>query len=116
VSREVAVLAFVDKVNPWFFAYAVASAQCQRWLADKAKGVAYTGVNIEDLKNLPVPVPSRKEQDEIVRRVDLLLRTADQVEKRVVNAMRRARRSAQGVLAKAFRGELPVSALRESQA
>jgi type I restriction enzyme S subunit len=106
VSREVAVIALVDRVNPWFFAYAAASAQCQRWLASKAKGVAYTGVNIEDLKNLPVPVAPRKEQDEIVRQVGVLFRMADQVEKRIVNAMRRAERSSQAILAKAFRGEL----------
>jgi type I restriction enzyme, S subunit len=111
VSREVAVIPLVDTVNPQFFAYAVASAQCQRWLAGKAKGVAYTGVNIEDLKNLPVPLPPRPEQNEIVRRVDLLLPVADQVEKRVVSAMRRAGRTSQAVLAKAFRGELlPIDA------
>jgi type I restriction enzyme S subunit len=36
------------------------------------KGAAYVGINIEDLRNLPVKVPLRAEQKQIVATLDSL--------------------------------------------
>ena len=46
------------------------------------------------------------EQREIARRVDILFKLADKIEKRVEAATKRADQLTQAVLAKAFRGEL----------
>jgi type I restriction enzyme S subunit len=46
------------------------------------------------------------EQEEIVRRVETLLRLADSIEKRVTVATSRANKLTQAILGKAFRGEL----------
>lgn len=106
VSREVAVVPFEPALDRCYFAYAIASPQSQRWLGEVVRGVAYTGINIEDLKRLPLPVPPWNEQREIARRVDVLFKLADKIEQRVATATRRLDKLSQAILAKAFRGEL----------
>lgn len=73
VSREVAV-APVDpmKVNPRFAAYCIGSGVSQEWLGGMKKGTAYVGINIEDLRNLPVHAPSINHQGQIVEHLDAL--------------------------------------------
>lgn len=106
ISREVAMIALHRELDAGFFCLAIAGSWSQNWLLGVAKGVAYTGINIGDLKELPLPVPPIDEQHEIVRRVEALLALADSIEARLGNAVLRADRLTQAVLAKAFRGEL----------
>lgn len=107
VSREVAVVP-VDpkKLSPKLLSFWLASDLSQNWLGRVKKGVAYVGINIKDLKTLPVGLPTDEEQAEIVRRVDQLFAFADQIEKRVQAAHNRVNRLTPSILAKAFRGEL----------
>jgi type I restriction enzyme S subunit len=107
VSREVAVVP-VDssKINPSFLAYWIGSDDSQRWLGRFEKGVAYIGVNIEDLRKLPVRLPPMDEQLEIVRRVQGLFAYADRLEARYQAARAQVDLLTPTILAKAFRGEL----------
>ncbi len=106
VSREVAVLPVHSSLDPHFFAYVIGAVWSQNWLMQVTKGVAYTGINIRDLKRLPVPFPPVPEQHEIVRRVESLFKLADAIEKRVASATARTDKLTQSILAKAFRGDL----------
>ena len=106
ISREVAMLPLYLQFNPQFFCYAIASIWSQNWLSEVTKGVAYTGINIRDLKRLPLPVPPYSEQIEIVRRVEALFKLADAIEKRLEAATKRADKLTRAILGKAFRGEL----------
>lgn len=105
VSREVAVVP-VQGVLPRFIALWIASVPCQDWLTGAAKGVAYTGINIADLKLLPVVIPSLAEQSEIVRRVDALFAVADQIQTRFERAREQVEKLTPALLGRAFRGEL----------
>ncbi|MDR7666643.1 restriction endonuclease subunit S [Methanosarcina sp. Z-7115] len=106
ISREVAVIPLINGLNSHFFSYAIASKWSQNWLSEMTKGVAYTGINIKDLKNLPLPVPPIPEQKEIVRRVDALFAFADSIEAKVKTAREKTEKLKQSILAKAFSGEL----------
>ena len=55
---------------------------------------------------MPVPVPPLEEQQEIVRRVEALFKTADALEARYRTAKAHVDKLAQSILARAFRGEL----------
>lgn len=105
ISREVAMVPIV-KENPDYIAFWIASLPAQNWLTSVVKGVAYSGINIEDLRKLPVALPSIEEQGEIVRRVKELLALADRVESRYEVAKKSIDSLTQSILAKAFRGGL----------
>jgi type I restriction enzyme S subunit len=60
----------------------------------------------ESLRRIVVPLPSPRERDETVRRVDRLLGLADTIQKHVSAATQRSDKLTQSILAKAFRGEL----------
>ncbi|MCB1598393.1 MAG: restriction endonuclease subunit S [Xanthomonadales bacterium] len=107
VSREVAVVpADHDQVDPRYLAFWIGSNESRRWLSDAQKGVAYTGINIEDLRALPVSIPAMSEQQEIVRRVESLFALAELVEARYTTARAHLDGLTPALLAKAFRGEL----------
>jgi len=107
VSREIAVVP-VDQAlaSPAYISLWIASDECQRWLTGVTKGVAYTGINIEDLRTLPLRLPLKEEQVEIVRRVEALFAFADRLEARLQTAHSATERLTPALLAKAFRGEL----------
>jgi type I restriction enzyme S subunit len=62
-------------------------------------------INAEEIRRLPIRIPSLTEQDEIVRRTTVLLELA-RVEGRLSQAAARLERAVPAALAKAFRGEL----------
>jgi type I restriction enzyme S subunit len=75
-------------------------------VAENQVGVAQQHFNVSSMKKMPIQLPSREEQTEIVRRVDQLFVYADTIETQVNNAMERVNNLTQSILAKAFRGEL----------
>jgi len=105
ISREIALVP-IAQVLPTFVAFWIASLPSQNWLIGVAKGVAYTGINLEDLRLLPVALPSLAEQQEIVRRVEELFALADQIEARYGKAKAHVEKLTPSILAKAFRGKL----------
>ncbi len=121
VSREVAVVAPVPEINAEWLTYVIGSPKIQNVLTAVARGVAYTGVNIEDLKQIAIPVPPVSEQARIVAQIEVLFARADAIEAALEAALRRADRLEQSILGRAFRGELvpqdpndePASALLE---
>jgi len=106
ISREVAMLPVDTSHVADYLALTIACRTSQNWLSSKAKGVAYTGVNIRDLKRLPLAIPPETESQEVVRRVDKLFELADAIETRLTAAVIRAEKLTQSILAKAFRGQL----------
>jgi type I restriction enzyme, S subunit len=107
VSREVAVVPVdIARYEPAYVAYWIGASASQRWLNRMEKGVAYTGVNLEDLRKLPIDVPSIEEQREIVRRVSATFLQIDSLLNESARAKALVERLDQAALEKAFRGEL----------
>jgi type I restriction enzyme S subunit len=78
---------------------------------ENIRNVSYAGggqpnIKLETLNPYPFPLPPYKEQQEIVRRVQTLFKTADQIEQRYRKARTYIDQLTQSILAKAFRGEL----------
>ena len=69
-------------------------------------GIAQGHFNVGSMKNTLIPLPPITEQQEIVRRVGALLKTADELEARYLKAKAHVDKLTQSILAKAFRGEL----------
>lgn len=105
VSREIAVAPIV-RANAKFIALQIASQKSQNWLNSVSKGIAYKGINLADLRNLPIIVYSNEEQEEIVRQVENLFSKADEIEKYYKKLKEQIDQLQPALLAKAFRGEL----------
>jgi type I restriction enzyme, S subunit len=71
VSREVAVVP-VDpsRINSEYLTFWIGAGVSQKWLGGVKKGAAYIGINLEDLRMLPVKAPEFDEQAAIVRQLN----------------------------------------------
>lgn len=78
----------------------------QKFIRDKAQGMAIQHLSIIDYAKCPLPVPSLPEQNEIVSQVQKLTDYANIMEKQVNSALDRVNNLTQSILTKAFRGEL----------
>jgi type I restriction enzyme, S subunit len=58
------------------------------------------------LHSLPIELPPKQEQEEIVKRAEELFSFADKIESRYLKAKAQLDKLPQSILAKAFRGEL----------
>lgn len=106
ISREVARLALLDQRSSQPLACFIASNLLQNWLNERTRGVAYTGINIETLRLLPLPLPPLNEQIEITNEVNRRLRAAEDLTRTLRLQLERAKAIRQSTLRNAFLGNL----------
>jgi type I restriction enzyme, S subunit len=106
VSREVAVIPTVRGVNPYYVAFALASPTGQAIITQHVKGVAQSGINLRDLRQFPLPLPSEREQDEIVAFLTQVLERADAISEHIDAAETLCRELRESILRAAFHGKL----------
>ncbi|HLH06131.1 MAG TPA: restriction endonuclease subunit S [Terriglobales bacterium] len=96
------------EVTSEFLWITLSEPQARQYFRDNASGSqgSMPKINQGIVEQAVIPLPSLSEQHEIVRRVEMLFKLAEKIEKRVEAATKRADRLTQAILAKAFRGEL----------
>ena len=110
VSREVAVVPARQKdIAPEFLSLCIATRESQSWLTGAVKGVAYKGINIADLRRLPIPVPSMKLQLEIASRLNEAELLTEEVAARYQEKLSTLGSLRQALLNMAFTGQLTNS-------
>jgi type I restriction enzyme S subunit len=84
---------------------------------ERIRSLSFGGVqpnlSLGAIRDTPVPLPPVDEQIEIVRRVDQMLTSGAELQRRIDTAEHKIKRSSQSILAKAFRGELVTSGVPE---
>jgi type I restriction enzyme S subunit len=75
-------------------------------MTEVVHGVGRARLNLGEIKAIPIRLPPLMEQQEIVQRVEALLKLANSIEERLTVAASRANKLTQAILAKAFHGEL----------
>jgi type I restriction enzyme S subunit len=106
ISREVAMISLVEPKLGSVISMFLGSVSMQNWLLRRTKGIAYIGVNIETLKETPIPLAPQKEQQRIVEDVDQRLSVIAKAEVSLSTALARAERLRQSILQRAFSGKL----------
>jgi hypothetical protein len=84
----------------------IGSPPIQNWMMRSTKGIAYTGINIETLKEAIIPLPPLAVQEQIVSEVEQRLSVVNQLEAIVEANLKRAERLRQSILKEAFTGRL----------
>ena len=72
VNREI--------LRPKFLFYMLISDFCLKQVTSAQRGMTAAHVNVKDIKKMIIPIPSLKNQDEIIRLLDLVLNTVDVLE------------------------------------
>ena len=80
VAREVAVVPIAKEIVPQFVVYLMLSPYFWDHIQGSLRGIAYKGLNLGILRNLPIPLPPLAEQKRIVDKVDELMALCDQLE------------------------------------
>ncbi|EAQ7220495.1 hypothetical protein FKH33_11860 [Salmonella enterica] len=110
IARAVAKISPNFKlVLPMYLHIWLSSPVLQWWLVNSSKEVARKTLNLKELKEALVALPSLDEQAEIVRHVEQLFTFAENIEQKVNSALVRVNNLTQSILAKAFRGEFTAN-------
>jgi type I restriction enzyme S subunit len=103
---DLVICRLVGHLNPNFAAYYMNSEYAKALVRATQVGVAQQHFNVGAMSEMPVPVPSLGEQNEIVRRIEGAFTWIDRLAAEATSARKLIDKLDQAVLAKAFRGEL----------
>ena len=107
VSQHVAIVRPVEiHTGPFLYLWIISPNHGRAKLTDDAYGAGKPGLNLKNIKDMKIGLPGVEEQKEIVGRAKSLLEQAEKLERRVDVELARTEKMTQGILVKAFRGEL----------
>ena len=106
ISREVAMIAPTEDLDPFYLQFMLASPQLQAWFKGRVRGVAYTGINLETLKSSPVIFCSLDEQREIATLIDAKLTMIENSDREIEAQLTRIDVLRKSILKSAFSGSL----------
>lgn len=106
ISRDVARIAPLPGISPYFLHLWLRSPQCKAYMTRHARGVAVRGVNIESLRRLPVPLVDRATQDQLVDRLSMELAHLSRVRESAHRCAEQATGLRKALLVAAFSGQL----------
>ncbi len=74
------------QINSEYVSYCIQSSPFQELLRRHATGMTATGIKSAKMKLLPFPIPSRDEQERIVKTVDTLMSLCDKLQAALTHA------------------------------
>ncbi len=107
VSQHVALCRPTEEVWPEFlYWFIVAEAAGRKQLTEMAYGAGKPGLNLENIRSVRVPLPSLKDQQEIVELIESRLSEADQLDQTLATSLQQSEALRQSILKRAFSGQL----------
>lgn len=106
VSREIAVIPFTECLLPKFGMYVLAAPDSQSKMKSHLRGTSYVGINLRDVRTLPIPVPPISEQQRTIEYLDGIRTKIDSLGKLESETAAELDALMPSLLSKAFRGEL----------
>jgi type I restriction enzyme, S subunit len=106
ITQDSARIAAHEAIDRRYLLYYLGGSVANRYYQSVARGVAVKGVNIGDLRSMPVPVPPHDEQVTIANEVERQFTLLNQIEATVDAAMTRGSSLRSSILAAAFSGRL----------
>jgi type I restriction enzyme S subunit len=104
VAREVAVIPVGREVDAQFMVYLMLSPYFWDHIQKNLRGIAYKGLNLGLLREIPIPLPQIAEQRRIVAKIDQLMAVCDQLARNLTGADETRSRLLHSLLAEALQG------------
>jgi type I restriction enzyme S subunit len=92
--------------NSTFIKYCFESKKVKRQIEAMTVGVAQKKISVERFKSLVFPLPTLKEQNQIVQEIESRLSVCDKVEETITQTLQQAETLRQSILKQAFEGKL----------
>ncbi len=80
ISREVAMVPVLQIIPSKWVSYWISSVSSQNWLTRATKGIAYRGINLEDLRNLPICIPPLELIPKLISKIEQYFLTLKQIQ------------------------------------
>jgi type I restriction enzyme, S subunit len=106
VSREVAVIPLLERVEPRYAMFMLAAPASQARMHRHIRGTSYLGINLKDVRTISIPVPDRAIQMRLVDEILELQQRASEVHRLQRDAAVLLDRLIPSVLNRAFFGHL----------
>lgn len=106
ITQHVLRVAIARDLSVPYSIVALRSSHCQSWMKGETRGVALQGVNVEDFRRMPVPLPPASEQACIAKEVERRISIVDAAERIERDNSARCARLRQSILKWAFEGRL----------
>jgi type I restriction enzyme, S subunit len=106
INQAVALIRLHEFVDKRYILTVISSPALIEHMHEEKVDVARANLSLKDVADFPIALPPLAEQQEIVRRVEALFKTADAIEARYRTAKAHVDKLTQSILARAFRGEL----------
>jgi type I restriction enzyme S subunit len=116
ITQHLVRVSIHDFLSRDFVVQALRSEFSQRWLTGETKGVALQGVNVEDFRKLPIPIPPLAEQKNIATEAIKRLAAMKQVEGRIQAALQETTQLRRSFLHRALSGKLVVQSTNDKAA
>jgi type I restriction enzyme S subunit len=94
------------KLNSLFLYYYLSSQTAKKYLDNNAGGTTMANLNLKIVNDIPISLPSLKEQQRIVDELESKLTVCDKIEETINNSLQQAEMLKQSILKKAFEGKL----------
>lgn len=94
-----------ELINKYLY-YFLKSSKFQNLISINIKGAAMPAISFGLINNIILPIPSIKEQHQIVQEIESRLSVADKMEESIAHSLLQAESLRQSILKKAFSGEL----------
>ena len=95
-----------EKLNSRFLFYYLTSQPIKKYLNDNAGGTTMANLNLKIVNEIPISLPSLKEQQQIVEILESKLTVCDKIEETISQSLLQAEALKQSILKKAFEGKL----------
>lgn len=107
INQAIAIFRAVDGVLPSFICRYLLSSVAQRWLKVRSKTTAgQTNLTLEVCRSLPIPLPPKGEQQELLERLDFSLDSMSSQANSIELALKQTTAQRQNILRAAFAGQL----------
>ena len=108
VNQRVAALVANNKINQSYLYYYLSTSVVADYVLKHVNTLMQPNLSINDLKNMPIPLPTLKEQQAIVRQLDALRADTQKLEKVYQKKIADLEELKKSILQKAFAGELSI--------